>query len=228
MKNLGIIIIEKTGTIKTLCIKEYNESELYKKCGFTKPDGFMKQTEWTKNIDNIPYSISVYGKKIGKANYENKYEFPHPIDKELFFGSCAIVCKKNKSEYISLTIPLWTKIYENLMGGFEDLSKTSKEDEEEEDELAKIPNNKKTKSGYLKDGFIVDGDTGSESELDESDDTEQTEEDDEEEEEEEEVHICKKTKPKKRASKITENNQEDISIDITTELEEEEFSDCEC
>jgi hypothetical protein len=187
----------------------------------------MKQTEWTKNIDNVPYSISVYGKKIGKANYENKYEFPPPIDKELFFGSCAIICKKNKSEYISLTIPLWTKIYEKLMGGFEDLSKTSKEDEEEEDELVKIPDNKKTKSGYLKDGFIVDGDTGSESELD---DSEQTEEDDEEdeEEEEEEIHVCKKVKPKKRASKNTENNQEDISIDITTELEEEAFSDCDC
>ena len=227
MKNLGIIIIEKTGTMKTLCVKEYNESDLYKKCGFTKPDGFMKQTEWTKIIDNITYSISVYAKKIGKANYENKYEFPPPIDKELFFGSCAIVCKKNKSEYISLTIPLWTKIYEKLMGGFEDLSKTSKEDEEEEDELDKIPANKKTKSGYLKDGFIVDGDTGTDSELDDSDDIEQTEEEeDDEDEEEEEVHICKKIKPKKKVSKIIDNNQEDILIDITTELEEEAFSDC--
>ena len=67
MKNLGIIIIEKTGTMKTLCVKEYNESDLYKKCGFTKPDGFIKQTEWNKRIDNISYSISVYAKKIGKA-----------------------------------------------------------------------------------------------------------------------------------------------------------------
>ena len=112
------------------------------------------------------------------------------------------------------------------MGGFEDLSKTSKEDDDEEDELDKFPANKKTKSGYLKDGFIVDGETGSDSDLDDSDDTEQTEEDEDEDEEEEEVHICKKIKPKKRASKITENNQEDTLIDITTELEEEEFSDC--
>ena len=44
MKNLGILIIDKNGTIKTLCVKEYNESDLYKKCGFTKPDGFIKQT----------------------------------------------------------------------------------------------------------------------------------------------------------------------------------------
>jgi hypothetical protein len=224
MKNLGILIIDKNGTIKTLCVKEYNESDLYKKCGFTKPDGFIKQTEWTKIIDNVSYSICLYAKKIGKANYENKYDFPPPIDKELFFGSCALVCKKNKSEYISLTIPIWTKIYEKLMGGFEDLSKTSKEDEEEEDELDKIPANKKTKSGYLKDGFIVDGDTGSDSDLDDSDDTEQTEE--EEEDEEEEVHVCKKMKTKKKAFKITENNQDDFPIDITTELEEEAFSDC--
>ena len=98
--------------------------------------------------------------------------------------------------------------------------------EEEEDELDKIPANKKTKSGYLKDGFIVDGDTGTDSDLDDSDDTEQTEEDEDEEEEEEEVHICKKIKPKKRISKYTENNQDDTPIDITTELEEEAFSDC--
>jgi len=222
MKNLGIIIIEKTGVIKTLCIKEYNPNELYKKCGFTKSDGFEKQTEWIKKVDKVTYEISVYAKKIGKANYENKYEFPPPIDKDLFYGSCAIICKKmnldKTFEYINITIPIWDKIYEALMGGFEDLSKCAKEDEEEEDELDNIPNSKKTKTGYLKDGFIVDGDTESDIELDDSDDTEETED----EEEEEDIPKRKNIKKKK---KIENDDNEDINVDITSELQEEPFSD---
>jgi hypothetical protein len=225
MKNLGIIIIEKTGVIKTLCIKDYNPTELYKKCGFTKSEGFEKQTEWIKKVDKVTYQILVYAKKIGKANYENKYEFPPPIDKDLFYGSCAVICKKmnldKTFEYTNITIPLWDKIYEALMGGFEDLSKCAKKDEDEEDELDNIPDNKKTKTGYLKDGFIVDGDTESDGDVDESEDTEETE-DEEEEEEEEDIPKRKLIKKKK---KIENNYNEDINVDITSELQEELFSD---
>jgi len=213
MKNIGIIIIEKTGNMKTLCIKDYKEEELYKKCGFTKSDDFIKHTEWNKKVDNILYNISVFGKTKGKANYENKYEFPPPIDKHLFFGSCAIVCKKN-NEYITITIDLWKKIYEKLFGGFEDLSKLEKDDEEEEDELDNIPSYKKTKNGgYLKDGFVVDD---SSSEITFSED-----------EYEDEIEIItKKSKQKnsKKSKQIVEKEEEDI-IDITTELIEEQFSD---
>jgi hypothetical protein len=52
---------------------------------------------------------------------------------------------------------LWNKIYEKLFGGFESLTVTCIEDEEEEDELQNVPKNMKTKNGgYLKDGFVVD------------------------------------------------------------------------
>ena len=58
--------------------------------------------------------------------------------------------------YVDLSLTLWEKIYEKLFGGFEDLSATCVEDENEEDELANVPKEKKTKDGYLKDGFVVD------------------------------------------------------------------------
>jgi len=224
MKNLGILIIEKNGNIKTLCIKDYKEEELFKKCGFTKADDFIKQTEWTKKVENVSYTISVFGKTKGKANYENKYEFPPPIDKHLFFGSCAVVCKKNK-EYFSITIELWKKIYEKLFGGFEDLSKTAKEDEDEFDELENIPKHKKTKTGYLKDGFVVDseGDT-SETPSSCSEEEDEIEDDDDEEE----VTIIKKPKQKKTKKSQKENAKIDESeVDISTELVEELFSDDE-
>lgn len=148
---LTIIIVEKNGELRTLNIKDYKQEELYKKCGFKKSDDFLKHCEWNVNLDNNKYSISMYGKIDGKANMENKYDFPPPIDTKLFFGCCALVCSNNKI-LCNLTLQLWSKIYEKLFGGFEDLNET---ETEEEDELQDIPQNMKTKSGYLKDGFVV-------------------------------------------------------------------------
>ena len=108
-QNLNVIIVEKTGTLKSLMIKEYKEEELYKKCGFKKPDGFKKHTDWKIKLDGKKYVISVYGKTDGKANMENKYDFPPPIDNTLFFGSCIIICyvvKDGNNELFSLTSEL--------------------------------------------------------------------------------------------------------------------------
>jgi hypothetical protein len=157
---LTIIIVEKTGALKPLSIKDYKEEELFKKCGFKKAEDFVKQVNWSIKYDNKKYNISVFAKIEGRANSENKYDFPPPIDTKLFFGSCAIVASlKNDngtSSPTDLSLLLWSKIYEKLFGGFEDLAATALEDENEEDELEKIPKEKKTKQGYLKDGFVVD------------------------------------------------------------------------
>ena len=157
---LDIIIVERLGLLKLLSVKDFKLEELYKKCGFKKAEDFTKQTEWNIKYDSKKYFIQVYGKTDGRANSENKYDFPPPIDNKLFYGSCAIVGQIRKDDgsktYINLSIPIWNKIYDKLFGGFEDLSATAKEDEEEEDELENIPKEKKTKEGYLKDGFVVD------------------------------------------------------------------------
>lgn len=155
--NLGILIVEKGGSIKDTVVKEYKENELFKKCGFKKEDGFVKQTTWASvKINGVKYTVDLYGKTEGKANTENKYDFPPPVDNTLFFGSCALVCRNEESKMISLSLELWNKIYEKLFGGFENLADTCIEDEEEDDELAGVSAEKKTKQGYLKDGFVVD------------------------------------------------------------------------
>ena len=190
--SLTVLIVEKLGSLKTLSIKDYKEEELYKKCGFKKAEDFIKQTEWKKiKIDGNRYSVTMYGKTEGKAGGENKYDFPPPIDHQLFFGSCALVAKVQEKEgaeyvYANLTLELWNKIYEKLFGGFEDLAATAKEDEEEIDELALIPKEKKTKNGYLKDGFVIDSsDTDEVDDLENSNDFEDEDEDEDEDEEEE-------------------------------------------
>jgi len=191
---LTIIIVERVGTLKSLAVKDFKLEELYKKCGFKKADDFTKQTEWNAKYDGKKYFVEVYGKTDGRANSENKYDFPAPIDKTLFFGSCALLAYLKNEDgsklYTDLSLPLWKKIYEKLFGGFEDLAATAAEDELVEDELANVPKEKKTKQGYLKDGFVVDSSDTEESEdkLSEED-TEEEEENDLEESVEDEIVI---------------------------------------
>jgi hypothetical protein len=185
---LSIVIVEKEGTLKTLSIKDFKLEELYKKCGFKKGDDFIKQVEWNAKYEGEKYYIEVYAKTEGRANSENKYDFPPPIDSKLFFGNCAVLAYTKKTDgsksYTDLSLPLWNKMYEKLFGGFEDLSATAAEDEEEQDELANVPKEKKTKHGYLKDGFVVDSSDAEEetvsSSYDEEDESEETETDNQE------------------------------------------------
>jgi hypothetical protein len=185
-KPLTIIIVEKGGSLKSLSIKDFKMEELYKKCGFKKGEDFVKQVEWNAKYESEKYYVEVYAKTEGRPNSENKYDFPPPIDTKLFFGSCAILAYNKKPDgnkfYTDLSLPLWNKIYEKLFGGFEDLAATAKEDEEEEDELANVPKEKKTKHGYLKDGFVVDSSDAEENDSGSS--TEDTEDEDEDESEE--------------------------------------------
>ena len=174
-QSLTIIIVDKGGSLKTLTVKDYKVEELYKKCGFKKSEGFTLQVEWPVKLEGQRYLIQMYGKLDGKANMENKYDFPPPVDKNLYFGSCALVGMlrddSNNRAHINLSVELWNKIYEKLFGGFEDLALTCNEDEDEEDELENIPKNMKTKKGgYLKDGFVVDSSDAEEEECSGSDD----------------------------------------------------------
>lgn len=219
MTQLTIIIVEKSGELKTLNVKDYKEEELYKKGGFKKADGFVKHTEWNVKMDGQRYLISMYGKLDGKANMENKYDFPPPIDSQLFFGACVLVgsVKNEKGEqtHTNLSLGLWEKIYEKLFGGFENLALTIAEDEDEEDELAHIPKSRKTKNGgYLKDGFVVDSD---EEDIIESDDEEGSDEIDDSIVTSESENIISSTDSGENGSELTEESY-DYSDDSDDEI----------
>lgn len=206
--SINIIIVEKNGNLKSLAIKNFKEEDLFKKCGFKKEDGFVKQVDWNVKYNSNKYIVSVFAKTEGRANLENKYDFPPPIDTKLFFGNCVIVAKikgDTNANYINLTLEMWEKMYEKLFGGFEDLAVTAVEDEEEIDELADVPKEKKTKHGYLKDGFVVDSDGEDESEYETDDDSninESTEDD----------------------SDAPDEKEEDVVLeDIGSELSEESY-----
>ena len=159
------VLIEKSGE----CVGKTSKNglgvdELYKKCGFKKLDGFNEVGRW-KLDDGL--EIVVYGRVDGKAGSENKFEYPQPIDKQLFFGNMAIVAFMNGT-HVDLDVNHWGEIYAELMGGFEDIGSEDTEEEEEEDE---IPEEDQTAHGYLKDDFVVeDEEEENESESEEEED----------------------------------------------------------
>ena len=154
---VNILLVDKTGELKTCKYNVEKGDELYKKCKFKKNDDFEKRHIWNNNKNKYNFnSVSLYSRNIGKANTENKYDFPPPVDSILYFGCCALVAEDEEGNVIDLSVEEWESFYEDLFGGFENLNDTAHEDENEEDELDNIPMEMKTKSGYLKDDFIVE------------------------------------------------------------------------
>ena len=152
-----VLLVDKVGTIKPLKIKEYNEEDFYKKCGYKSSANFQKQHTWKVRVNGTNYWISLFAKSDVKGSLgENKYEFPPPVDSVLYFGTCLLAGYTNGTEPFSLSVELWDTIYNKLYGGFENLADTAEKDEQEPDELEHIPDHKKTKEGYLKDGFVVE------------------------------------------------------------------------
>jgi hypothetical protein len=200
-----IILIDKTGTIKETSLKQYVESDLYKKAGFKTSDQFKLHTTWAIELETKKYLISLYGKTEGKANQENKYDFPPPIDKVLFFGSCILVNKNDDGEVVNLSESEWEQVYEKLFGGFEDLG--SSDSEEEEDEY----DGPTTKQGYAKDGFVVDDDEGDDYQDDSESDSSEPE-----------IKVKGKNTPKKQPIKETVFLESEY-LDCKSELSEEDY-----
>jgi hypothetical protein len=224
MPSVTIIVVEKNGTIKEVDMKNYDEEELYKKAGFKTKEGFTNHTQWAiPELNGKTYSISMYGKTTGRANQENKYEFPPPIDTVLFFGNCVLVNTVG-GKPTNLSAKEWDGIYQFLYGGFEDLDDEDSELSEDDEEDEQLP---RTKSGYVKDEFIVDDDEEEEEESEEE----------EEESEEEEVYIPTKKRARKPAEKKTKGKKanntpltvfemataESNYLDCASELSEEPY-----
>lgn len=174
----SIVLIDKAGNVSDKKVKQYDETELYKKAGFKKADGFSIQTTWENvSIDDKCYSkIVMYGKTSGNAGKENQYEFPPPVDTTLCFGTVILVHKDANDSAKDLRASEWSSIYDYLYGGFEDTRNQEDDDdddEEEEEEMEAIDASQVTKQGYLKDDFIVDdGECEEEDDDDEEEDFE--------------------------------------------------------
>ena len=156
LSNANCILVSKSGALKDIHLTnvEHSQEHYNKLCG-TPPTylkSFTHHATWV--VKKFDISIELWGRTNGRAGQENKYEFPPPVDNHLFFGDCLLV-----SMYAEpLTSAIWKKVHAHLFGGFKDLTNPTieKYDNDEIDELETVPSKKKTRDGYLKDGFIVD------------------------------------------------------------------------
>ena len=171
---VSIIVVERNGDLRISQIKECSQLELCKKCKYKSSAGFELRAEWAySGPDQDKFIVELWAREDGNAGNENKYEFPPPVDTILFFGACALVAKDMTSCIIPLTLEKWDKMYNFLFGGFDTLVNSDEDAEFEEDDLDSIDAIRKTKDGYLKDGFVVDNN-------DDDDDDDETDDDEEE------------------------------------------------
>ena len=217
----SFIIVEKTGSLKNAKTTD-DTNELYKKCGFKTAEGFSIAHTWSVEFNDTEYKLEIYGKVTGRANTENKYEFPPPIDNVLFFGSCAAILYVNE-RMTDMGTQEFKDIMDHLYGGYSDIGDSEDEVEDEDDDTG-LP---KTKHGYVKDDFVVSSDAE-----DEDDFSEEEEEEEEIIESDEEIKLKKKKpiakkveiekKPKKPKLKKKEP-EEPLYIELTEELTEDAY-----
>jgi hypothetical protein len=149
------IFVRKNGEIEQKNTKrQIADDKIFKLCNYKSDSGFEKLNCFPINNNGQEIGYEVYGKKKGRANSENKYEFPPPIDKELYFGSLVII-KILDGGIDDLTIDEWKSVYESLFGGFEDIEDS---DEERSMDSEVYSSDEYTKEGYNKDSFVVDDD----------------------------------------------------------------------
>ena len=210
----SFIIVEKTGSLKNA--KTTDLVDLYKKCGFKTNEGFSLAHSWSVDFNDTEYKMEVYGKITGRANTENKYEFPPPIDNVLFFGNCAAVLYVN-DKMTDMGTQEFKDIMDHLYGGYSDIGDSDEDEDEEDEDILGLP---KTKDGYVKDDFVVSSDA-------EDDDNNSSEEEEEIIESDEEIKPKKKKlvakkvvvekKPKKPKLK------EPVYVEMTEELTEDDY-----
>ena len=161
-----VVIIEKGGSLKDANIKKFSTETLFKKCKFKNNENFEARHTWKLN-DTL--NVTLFAKNVGRANSENKYELPPPVDKDLFFGYmilCAHTDQNLTNENINnFNVESWKKLYDKLMGGFDDLEEEEDRSEDEED----IDPDDLDDNGYLKNSFLAadDESVGKEDESDE-------------------------------------------------------------
>ena len=159
-----IININKYGQISEKSVISLTYDNLYKKAGFSKPIDFKFINSWKEDTSYI----QLYAKTSGRANNENKYELPPPVDNTIYYGTLVFLKSTEEKTFSETSIidyskDEFTKFIDKQFGGFEDIG--SQDSSTEPDEIQQIDPKFITKDGYVKDGFVVDSDK----ETDESD-----------------------------------------------------------
>lgn len=132
---INVIILEKDGSVSEKKVK--NLERLYSVCNYRTSDQFEQLYVWV----NDTTSYELYGKRTGKANNENKFDLPPPVDSDLFFGTLCVL-KKDNDICVDFSLNEWNNFYTTLFGGFEDIEHSDNESDVSVMEPRPITNDK--------------------------------------------------------------------------------------
>ena len=101
-KSIVLIIVEKTGILRNLTIKDYKEEDLYKKCNFKKAEGFIVQNEWSTKLNGQKY----YFNRMTRQSTRTR-----PSEEEMLWYcyNNRIIKEKTELDWMSLKTSLITK-----------------------------------------------------------------------------------------------------------------------
>ena len=215
-------MVNKNASLTEKSVKNFELATLYKKCSLKSVSNFDKRHTW--NVNSSFYSV--YAKDNGRANSENKYDLPPPVDETLYFNTMAIIKHVNSQitneTVVNLTKEEWGTVYEKLFGGFEDLDHSEELSEDEED----ISDSEKTKEGYHKDGFVVEDDDDDYI-PEEDDDLEESTSFDEDDEEEEFEGSGEGDEEESEEEEEESEEEEDSEEEYYSELSEDSYCSSE-
>jgi hypothetical protein len=183
-----VVLVEKSGSLTDTKLKAFSVEEICKKAKIKNLEDCARKHVWSVYLQGKVHHIALYARSRGRAGQENKYDFPPPVDNDLYFGNCMLVSQRTASDandVLDLTSRQWETIYEQLLGGFDSCV---------EDDYESIDDTRGLhigKDGYEIDDFVVDDDEEEETNCEYTD----------EEEEEYEEKLKKKKAPKKTSGK---------------------------
>ena len=127
------LLISKTGMVREIHVSASQKSDLYKKAGLKTSEGFHEQFVWELALEEVKYSISLYGKKMAKTDRgpKNAYGFPPPLEEAAYAGSCLLVSQDG-----DLTTKLWDDLFEMIYEKYEGEEADDDEDDEDDAEEA--------------------------------------------------------------------------------------------
>ena len=178
-----LIVVEKSGELEEISYED-SVSNIHTLTGYKTKRNFFDRASWPWKGNYV----TLFAKDTGRANLENKYDLPPPLDNDLYFNKMVLIKHSEMNitneTLLDLTLADWKACYNNLFGGFEDLGEDDTYSSEEE-----IPMELQTKHGYSKEGgFVVDSDEDEDEDWVPEDEEEEfinSDDDDEDEDEDE-------------------------------------------
>lgn len=121
--------VSKTGMVREIQVPALDSNDYARLTGFKSATDFNEQFVWELQMNETKYTITLYGKLLGKTERgtKNEYGFPPPKEEIALSGACLFVCQET-----DLTSKLWDDLFEMIYEKYEAEEEDGGDDEDDE------------------------------------------------------------------------------------------------